>query len=69
MSSLLFTVPLLSEDSEIAVLHDLKSQIIVGQTLEVLEQAGIIVHASEDLMHYRIPGNQKIQGWRIYRTG
>jgi 3-phosphoshikimate 1-carboxyvinyltransferase len=53
--------PLLEEDSEIEVLHDLKSKVIVGQTLEVLEQAGIIVHAGEDLMHYRIPGNQKYQ--------
>lgn len=59
LSSLLFMTPLLDEDSEIQVLHDLKSKIIVGQTLEVLEQAGIRVEASEDLMHYRIPGRQK----------
>ncbi|QAV20262.1 3-phosphoshikimate 1-carboxyvinyltransferase [Paenibacillus chitinolyticus] len=58
LSSLLFLTPLLQEDSEIEVLHDLKSKVIVGQTLEVLEQAGIRVEASEDLMHYRIPGNQ-----------
>jgi 3-phosphoshikimate 1-carboxyvinyltransferase len=61
LSSLLFMTPLLEEDSEIEVLHDLKSKVIVGQTLEVLEQAGIIVHASEDLMHYRIPGKQSYQ--------
>ena len=59
LSSLLFTAPLLAEDSEIEVLHDLKSKVIVGQTLEVLEQAGITIEASSDLMHYRIPGNQK----------
>ena len=61
LSSLLFMTPLLEEDSEIEVLHDLKSKIIVGQTLEVLAQAGIVVHASEDLMHYRIPGRQSYE--------
>lgn len=61
LSSLLFLTPLLPEDSEIEVLHDLKSKVVVGQTLEVLEQAGIVIHASDDLMHYRIPGNQSYQ--------
>ncbi|GGG89689.1 3-phosphoshikimate 1-carboxyvinyltransferase [Paenibacillus radicis (ex Gao et al. 2016)] len=61
LSALLFLTPLLKEDSEIEVLHDLKSKVVVGQTLEVLEQAGIVIHASEDLMHYRVPGNQSYQ--------
>lgn len=59
LSSLLFMTPLLDEDSEITVLHDLKSKVVIGQTLEVLEQAGIKIEASEDLMHYRVPGRQK----------
>jgi 3-phosphoshikimate 1-carboxyvinyltransferase len=59
LSSLLFMCPLLDEDSEIEVLHDLKSKVIVGQTLEVLEMAGIEVDASEDLMSYRIKGKQQ----------
>ncbi|MCZ8520257.1 MULTISPECIES: 3-phosphoshikimate 1-carboxyvinyltransferase [Paenibacillus] len=59
LSSLLFAAPLLEEDSEITVLHDLKSKVIVGQTLEVIAQAGITIEASEDLMHYRIPGGQQ----------
>jgi 3-phosphoshikimate 1-carboxyvinyltransferase len=59
LSSLLFMTPLLDEDSEIEVLHDLKSKVVVGQTLEVLEQAGIVIHASEDLMHYQVPGKQR----------
>jgi 3-phosphoshikimate 1-carboxyvinyltransferase len=63
LSSLLFLTPLLGEDSEIRVLHDLKSKIVVGQTLEVLRDAGIQVEASDDLMHYRVPGNQ------AYRVG
>lgn len=59
LSSLLFLTPLLDEDSEIEVLHDLKSKVVVGQTLEVLAQAGIVIEASEDLMRYRVPGRQK----------
>jgi 3-phosphoshikimate 1-carboxyvinyltransferase len=61
LSSLLFLTPLLEEDSEIEVLHDLKSKVVVGQTLEVLEQAGIVIHASDDLMHYTIPGGQRYE--------
>lgn len=61
LSSLLFMTPLLEEDSEIEVLHDLKSKVVIGQTLEVLAQAGIRVEASEDLMHYRIPGGQRYE--------
>lgn len=58
LSALLFLTPLLEEDSEIEVLHDLKSKVVVGQTLEVLEQAGIVIHASEDLMSFKVPGRQ-----------
>lgn len=61
LSSLLFMTPLLDEDSEIEVLHDLKSKVIVGQTLEVIEQAGIKIEASADLMHYKVPGRQSYQ--------
>lgn len=61
LSALLFLTPLLPEDSEIEVLHDLKSKVVIGQTLEVLAQAGIIIEASEDLMHYKIAGNQKYE--------
>jgi len=61
LSSLLFMTPLLEEDSEIEVLHDLKSKIVIGQTLEVLDQAGIYVEASADLMHFKVPGRQSYQ--------
>jgi 3-phosphoshikimate 1-carboxyvinyltransferase len=63
LSSLLFMTPLLEQDSEIQVLDDLKSKIVVGQTLEVLRDAGIEILASEDLMHYYVRGNQR------YRNG
>lgn len=59
LSALLFLTPLMEADSEIEVLHDLKSKVVIGQTLEVLEQAGIVIEASEDLMHYRVKGGQK----------
>lgn len=67
LSSLLFMTPLLNEDSEIEVLHDLKSKIVIGQTLEVLEQAGIHIEASADLMNYRVPGRQqyKAQNYNV----
>ncbi|RKN86690.1 3-phosphoshikimate 1-carboxyvinyltransferase [Paenibacillus ginsengarvi] len=61
LSSLLFMTPLLGEDSEIVVLHDLKSKVVVGQTLEVIAQAGIQIEASSDLMHYRVPGRQRYE--------
>ncbi|MFC5703491.1 3-phosphoshikimate 1-carboxyvinyltransferase [Cohnella faecalis] len=59
LSALLFLTPLLDEDSEIEVLHDLKSKVVIGQTLEVLAQAGIVIEASDDLMHYKVPGRQQ----------
>lgn len=61
LSSLLFLTPLLAEDSEIEVTGDLKSKVVIGQTLEVLEQAGIVIHASDDYTHFRVPGNQSYQ--------
>ncbi len=61
LSALLFLTPLLEEDSEIEVLHDLKSKVVVGQTLEVLEQAGIVIHADEDYMRFRVPGRQQYE--------
>lgn len=61
LSALLFLTPLLEQDSEIEVLGDLKSKVVVGQTLEVLEQAGIIIHAREDYMVFQVPGRQSYE--------
>jgi len=69
LSSLLFLTPLLEEDSEIEVVNDLKSKVAVGQTLEVLEQAGIRVDASADMMHYRVPGRQRYEAKRYVVQG
>ncbi|QYR23655.1 3-phosphoshikimate 1-carboxyvinyltransferase [Paenibacillus sp. sptzw28] len=69
LSALLFLTPLLEQDSEIEVLNDLKSKVVVGQTLEVLEQAGIIIEASEDLMHFRVPGRQRYEAKKYVVQG
>ncbi|EPY08755.1 3-phosphoshikimate 1-carboxyvinyltransferase [Paenibacillus sp. E194] len=61
LSSLLFLAPLLEEDSEIEVVDDLKSKVVVGQTLEVLAEAGIRIEAREDLMYFKIAGNQQYE--------
>ncbi|WP_410768134.1 3-phosphoshikimate 1-carboxyvinyltransferase [Fontibacillus sp. BL9] len=61
LSALLFLTPLLEEDSEIEVLGDLKSKVVIGQTLEVLEQAGITIDAASDYMSFRVPGRQAYQ--------
>ena len=61
LSALLFLTPLLEEDSEIVVLNDLKSKVVIGQTLEVLEQAGITVHAADDYMSFKVPGRQSYE--------
>lgn len=58
LSSLLFLTPLLKENSEIEVLGDLKSKVVVGQTLEVIEQAGVRIEANDDLTYFKVPGNQ-----------
>ncbi|MFD1955115.1 3-phosphoshikimate 1-carboxyvinyltransferase [Paenibacillus thailandensis] len=69
LSALLFLTPLLAEDSEIEVLHDLKSKVVVGQTLEVLAQAGIKIEASDDLMFYRVPGGQSYEAKKYVVQG
>ncbi|UHA74075.1 3-phosphoshikimate 1-carboxyvinyltransferase [Paenibacillus sp. 481] len=61
LSALLFVTPLLEQDTTIEVTEDLKSKVVVGQTLEVLAEAGIIIEASEDLMHYRVQGRQQYE--------
>lgn len=58
LSSLLFLTPLLQEDSVIRVTGDLKSKVVIGQTLEVIAQAGVVIKASDDRLYYEIPGGQ-----------
>lgn len=59
LSTLLFLTPLLNDDSTIEVTGGLKSKPAVRQTLDVLQEAGIVIEASEDLLRYRVPGKQQ----------
>lgn len=59
LSSLLFICPLLSCDSEIKVIHDLKSKPLIRQTLEVLRKAGLDIESSDDLLCFSMNGNQQ----------
>lgn len=69
LSSLLFMTPLLEQDSQITVLDDLKSKVVVGQTLEVLRESGIQIEAAEDLMEFRVPGRQRYKPQNYYVQG
>jgi len=59
--------PLLREGLEIEVRDGLVSRPLVRTTLEVMRRAGIEVEASEDLLHFRIPGGQqyRAQEYRV----
>ncbi len=59
ISSLLFLAPLLEEKLEIVVVDGLKSQPLVRTTLDVLQEAGIVVEYDESVtpFFYCSPGN------------
>ncbi|WP_054949264.1 3-phosphoshikimate 1-carboxyvinyltransferase [Numidum massiliense] len=59
LSTLLFLTPLLAADSHIEVTGGLKSKAAVRQTLDVLQQAGIEMEASRDLLSFHVPGGQR----------
>jgi 3-phosphoshikimate 1-carboxyvinyltransferase len=61
LSSLLFLAPLLDESLEITVVDELKSQPLVRATLEVLQDAGIVVEHDDSLLHFVVPGGQRYQ--------
>lgn len=58
LSSLLFLAPLLGETVEITVVDQLKSQPLVRATLEVLQEAGIVVEHNQALDHFVIAAGQ-----------
>ncbi len=61
LSSLLFLAPLIGEPLDIVVVDNLKSQAMVHVTLNVLEEAGIVVEYNETLRHFYIPAGQDYQ--------
>ncbi|WP_216368757.1 3-phosphoshikimate 1-carboxyvinyltransferase [Dictyobacter arantiisoli] len=66
LSALLFLAPLLPEGLEIDVVDGLKSQPLVRATLEVLQEAGIVVSHDAALLHFHIAPGQRYQP-RTYR--
>lgn len=69
LSALLFLAPLLQERLEIVVYDELKSQPLVRATLEVLQEAGIVVEHDETLLRFVIAGNQHYQPRRYTVPG
>ncbi len=59
LSALLFLAPLLQEALEIEVIDGLKSQPLVRATLEVMQEAGIIVEYDEMLHHFFVAAKQR----------
>jgi 3-phosphoshikimate 1-carboxyvinyltransferase len=59
ITGLLFALPLLDGDSEIAVTTPLESASYVAITLKVLADFGIAVDASADLRSFRVAGGQQ----------
>jgi 3-phosphoshikimate 1-carboxyvinyltransferase len=58
LSSLLFLAPLIGEPVQIRVVDGLVSKPLVQTTLEVMEEAGINVNSSTNLMEFDIPAGQ-----------
>lgn len=69
LSTLLFLTPLLQKDTVIEVTGGLKSKAAVRQTLHVLEQAGIEIAASKDLLRYTVPGGQQYRAQKYVVPG
>ncbi len=61
LSSLLFLAPLIGEALEIDVVDDLKSQALIHVTLNVLQEAGIVVEHDALLRHFSIAAGQEYQ--------
>src|SRR5436190_3634791 len=61
LSALLFLAPLINEPLEITVVDDLKSQALIRATLEVLQEAGIVIEHDSTLRHFSIAAGQCYQ--------
>ena len=61
ISALLFLAPLLKEGLEIEIVDELTSASFLDLTIEVLEQAGIVVITRDPHKHYVVPGMQQYQ--------
>jgi len=68
LTGLLFTLPLLKEDSEIKLTTDLQSSPYIDLTLEILDEFGVIVERPDDRT-FKVKGNQKFKPAKLYCEG
>ncbi len=68
LTGLLFTLPLLNEDSAIHLTTALESSPYIDLTLEILNEFGIVVERTDDRT-FRIKGNQEFKSTKLYCEG
>lgn len=68
LTGLLFTLPLLDEDSEIKLTTDLQSSPYIDLTLEILGEFGVDIERPDDRT-FRIEGNQQFKPTELYCEG
>ena len=68
LTGLLFTLPLLKEDSEIKLTTPLQSSPYIDLTLEILNEFGISIERPDDRT-FKIKGNQEFKPTKLYCEG
>ncbi len=68
LTGLLFTLPLLKENSEIKLTTPLQSSPYIDLTLEILNEFGISIERPDDRT-FKIKGNQKFKPTKLYCEG
>ena len=68
LTGLLFTLPLLNEDSEIKLTTPLKSSPYIDLTLEILNKFGVSIERPDDRT-FKIKGNQEFKATKLYCEG
>ena len=68
LTGLLFTLPLLKEDSEIKLTTPLQSSPYIDLTLEILNEFGIQIERPDDRT-FKIKGNQEFKPTKLYCEG
>ena len=68
LTGLLFTLPLLKEDSEIKLTISLQSSPYIDLTLEILNEFGISIERPDERT-FKIKGNQKFKPTKLYCEG
>ena len=68
LTGLLFTLPLLNEDSEIKLITPLQSSPYIDLTLEILNEFGVFVERPDSLT-FKIKGNQHFKSTKLYCEG